>query len=435
MAECQTPLPATASGPPTAPSASTMKRPDEWLHRLAQSRNRAQLHVAFVLRTVPPYRLPFLTALSSASPLVRISVITADALNEKGKLITISTSGAFRLLRVKGVQFDIWKYTLIWMHGCRRVLDDLDCDVLVLEGSFGILSHLPLALWAKRNGKGVVFWTSGWNKPTMTGLAMRLRGAYLRGAMRLGDHFVCYSTAAAAWLGRMGVPSSRVTVGQNTIDVEGIAAKRLINRERARRLRTNLAIEDAPVVVYVGALTRDKHVERLVALHEALRRRGIPLHTVVVGDGPARQDIAAAAKMMQGFHIMGRVTDEVDVLFAVGDVFVLPGLGGLAINQAMANGIPVLCTQADGTERDLVIEGVTGYYRPEFVLEEWTELLYELLSDSDRRRQMGEAARAHVLGCASLQAMCVAFLRGIGLALGRCTPQAFSEHSDDLVAD
>jgi len=133
------------------------------LQRLAESRNLSQLHVVFVLRSVPPYRLPFLAALARASSAVRISVITADALNEKGKQRTIRALGGIRMLKVRGVQIEVWKYTLIWMQGCRKLLDDLDCDVAVLEGSFGILSHLPLALSVKRRGKAVVFWTSGWH--------------------------------------------------------------------------------------------------------------------------------------------------------------------------------------------------------------------------------------------------------------------------------
>jgi glycosyltransferase involved in cell wall biosynthesis len=43
------------------------------------------------------------------------------------------------------------------------------------------------------------------------------------------------------------------------------------------------------------------------------------------------------------------------------DVFVLPGLGGLAINDAMMCGKPVICGEADGTEKDLIIDGTTGY--------------------------------------------------------------------------
>ena len=44
------------------------------------------------------------------------------------------------------------------------------------------------------------------------------------------------------------------------------------------------------------------------------------------------------------------------------NIFVLPGTGGLAINEAMAYGLPVICSEADGTEKDLVIKVERGQY-------------------------------------------------------------------------
>jgi glycosyltransferase involved in cell wall biosynthesis len=38
------------------------------------------------------------------------------------------------------------------------------------------------------------------------------------------------------------------------------------------------------------------------------------------------------------------------------DIFVLPGTGGLAVQQAMAHGLPVIVGQGDGTQADLVRE-------------------------------------------------------------------------------
>ena len=47
--------------------------------------------------------------------------------------------------------------------------------------------------------------------------------------------------------------------------------------------------------------------------------------------------------------------------YAVSSFSVLPGLGGLSINQSMAFGVPAICKSADGAEKDLIIPGRTGY--------------------------------------------------------------------------
>ena len=43
-------------------------------------------------------------------------------------------------------------------------------------------------------------------------------------------------------------------------------------------------------------------------------------------------------------------------------VYVLAGMGGLSINDAMCFSLFVICLVCDGTEKDLVADGVNGYF-------------------------------------------------------------------------
>jgi glycosyltransferase involved in cell wall biosynthesis len=72
------------------------------------------------------------------------------------------------------------------------------------------------------------------------------------------------------------------------------------------------------------------------------------------------------------------------------DLFVLPGPGGLSINQAMAYGLPVVVWGGDGTERDLLQAGEAG-----FVVDSYTDLLArteELATNSEMRLRLGRNA-------------------------------------------
>ena len=42
-------------------------------------------------------------------------------------------------------------------------------------------------------------------------------------------------------------------------------------------------------------------------------------------------------------------------------MYVLPGTGGLGLNEAMAHGLPMIAGYADGSADDLVVDGETGY--------------------------------------------------------------------------
>ena len=47
-------------------------------------------------------------------------------------------------------------------------------------------------------------------------------------------------------------------------------------------------------------------------------------------------EIGVATDGMQGHQVIGRMTEDLDILLAFGGVFVLPGLGALAVDRAMA---------------------------------------------------------------------------------------------------
>lgn len=52
----------------------------------------------------------------------------------------------------------------------------------------------------------------------------------------------------------------------------------------------------------------------------------------------------------------GRLNEGASKILGNCDLFVLPGLGGLAICEAMLNSLPIITGNADGTEYDLVDE-------------------------------------------------------------------------------
>ena len=66
----------------------------------------------------------------------------------------------------------------------------------------------------------------------------------------------------------------------------------------------------------------------------------------------------------KNIFFVGKIIDGISKYFLQSDVFVLPGLGGLAISDAMIHGLPVIAGKADGTEIDLVTNE-TGFLHEE----------------------------------------------------------------------
>lgn len=377
-----------------------------------QYRNEYSIRVAIVQRFLTPFRIPFFQKLCTEYPKYAITIIYSNDFRDKGKLVLRTCSHPFPAVSVRGYSKKVGPYTFRWLN-CLTDLKRGKYDVIVLEGTFGILSHYFVMLWAKLNRKAVIFWVSGWDNPNIANFSHILKGIFIRVFTRFANHFICYSSFAKEYLVGLGIASSKCTVAQNTIDVEEIIRNRARRLAQASALRSYMGLEEKPVLLFVGGLIAEKKLMELIQIHNALRAEGLEVHTLVIGDGPLKNRIEQSAKCCEGIHFLGRIVDEVDVYFLVGDVFVLPGSGGLAINQAMANGLPVVCTHGDGTERDLIVDGVTGYIMQSGATKDWVDVIKRILNSKEIREQMSKSCIERVRSMASLNRMCEAFIGAI----------------------
>ncbi|MGE0384293.1 MAG: glycosyltransferase family 4 protein [Gammaproteobacteria bacterium] len=123
---------------------------------------------------------------------------------------------------------------------------------------------------------------------------------------------------------------------------------------------TSAAGGDPAQVLYVGRLAADKGVIHLL---EAMRRCPQAALTVV-GDGPERPRLEAAARGMVNVRFAGRCDpDEVPAYMARAGMLVLPSLRneGLpnVVLEAMAAGVPVIASRNAGIP-DLISDRETG---------------------------------------------------------------------------
>jgi glycosyltransferase involved in cell wall biosynthesis len=106
-----------------------------------------------------------------------------------------------------------------------------------------------------------------------------------------------------------------------------------------------------------------------------------------------------------------------DALFRQADLFVLPGTGGLAVQQAMSHGLPVVVAEADGTQRELVRPG-NGWLVAPGDLPGLIETLQRALADPARLRRMGEASHRIVVEEVNTEVMLRVFLQALEAVTG-----------------
>jgi glycosyltransferase involved in cell wall biosynthesis len=139
--------------------------------------------------------------------------------------------------------------------------------------------------------------------------------------------------------------------------------------------------------LFVGRLQRRKRLDLLLKACAQLEPNP---RLVIVGDGPERKSLEALASVeYPATEFVGaRHGEELRPYFAEADLFVLPGTGGLAVQEAMSAGLPVIVAKGDGTQDDLVRAGNGWQVTPDDP-DDLLRTLREALSDLPRLRAMG----------------------------------------------
>jgi glycosyltransferase involved in cell wall biosynthesis len=166
-------------------------------------------------------------------------------------------------------------------------------------------------------------------------------------------------------------------------------------------------------VIYVGRLQARKRLDSLMhaltALPETPQAR-----LLIVGEGPASADLEQLAKQIYPateFH-GAQYGTALDTLFNEADLFVLPGSGGLAVQQAMAHALPVIVAEGDGTQADLVSPR-NGWLLPPGDEAALGRALKEALSDASGLRRMGAESYRLVKEKFNLETMVEVFVQAL----------------------
>jgi glycosyltransferase involved in cell wall biosynthesis len=217
-----------------------------------------------------------------------------------------------------------------------------------------------------------------------------------------------YSHQGAEQYIRAGFPPERVVVAPNAVSPRPARPA----PERALSYRDGRA-----TLIFVGRLQPRKRVDLLLQACAGLPERLRP-RLWIVGDGPARVELEAfAAQVYPEAQFFGAQHGaDLEPLLAEADLFVLPGTGGLAVQQAMSFGLPVIVAEGDGTQSDLVRPG-NGWQVTPGRLDALGAALAHALADPARLRQMGRESFRVVSEEINLERMVAGFAQAVEIAL------------------
>ncbi len=315
-----------------------------------------------------------------------------------------------------------------WMPAIWTVADPTKYDVILYSWNVHYPHLLPGILRARRRSIGTVLWGHGYSKNE------RWWRQFARTQMARSAHVVItYGRAAARILMEQGIAPDRVVVGSNALDQSAIQAARehwLGDGERLAAFQLKEGLAGRPVAIYVSRLTA---VEDFGALFQAWRSvaRAMPeARLVIVGGGPALDAVQSRCRRLgigDSVRFMGAIYDEWSLapFFLTARVLAYPCRIGLSIHHAFGYGLPVLTfntPMAHGPEFEVLRDGVNGLLAKDGNVDDFAEKLTSILSDPERARSLGVAARAFVLEHCTVGRMVsnfkIAIARAWGMAKG-----------------
>ena len=163
-------------------------------------------------------------------------------------------------------------------------------------------------------------------------------------------------------------------------------------------LRRTLGIPAGDIVFgFVGRFVPIKDLGTLINAFATVVRAVPNASLLMVGDGPSRPEIEAAAHdlgISERVHFAGW-TEDLTAVYGAMDVCVLSSLNEgtpVAVIEAMASGKPVVATAVGGVP-DVVDDGRTGILVPARDPHRFAAAMIALAQDCLNRTQMGQAAR------------------------------------------
>jgi glycosyltransferase involved in cell wall biosynthesis len=161
-----------------------------------------------------------------------------------------------------------------------------------------------------------------------------------------------------------------------------------------------------PTIVVVGRCAPQKDQALFL---RALSELDTPARALIIGDGPTRPALEAAAERLgisDRVEFLGQRLDVAELL-AGAHIFALPTKWEgfpLSILEAMRAGLPVVASNVGGVA-EAVVDGETGFLVPNGDSAAFREDLRRLVESPALRRRMGEIGRAHYEAKFTLDAM------------------------------
>ena len=286
------------------------------------------------------------------------------------------------------------KYNLLLNQNLSEALQTAN-PAVILCGGYNYLASWQALRWAKRKRMQFLLWCESTADDERAGHA--LIESLKHNFFGKCDGFVVPGASAGNYVRQMVVNAERIFTAPSAVDNDLFASRARFAMMNEVRVREELRLP-LRYLFFAGRLVKAKGVFELLEAYGSLSpelRSQIGL--VFAGDGPLRTDLERVAESIRPgtIHFAGFVQrDELASYYGLADCLVFPthsDTWGMVVNEAMACGLPVICSQAAGCAADLIKEN-GRIVAPKNVFQ-LARAMNEIATDSVLREKMSGESR------------------------------------------
>ena len=228
-------------------------------------------------------------------------------------------------------------------------------------------------------------------------IAHRWLVGVLRGYYTACDAVIVPSREAGRRLEAIGVPSNLLHAVPTGVDAAAPVSPHAIAEVRS----TYAIAPDAPILLFVGRLAREKNLELLFASFADILQTGkfaTPPVLLLAGSGPWREACETLARqtgVSEQVRFAGFVSRQnLPALYSAATVFAFPSpteTQGVVLSEAQSYGLPCVVVEGGGAS-EFVRDGVDALVVPPNK-KAFTRALMDLLSNEPKRAAFAQAAR------------------------------------------
>jgi glycosyltransferase involved in cell wall biosynthesis len=261
-----------------------------------------------------------------------------------------------------------------------------------------------------------------------SGLKRLLRRKVIGSFYRRCDAVLAIGSANREFYLAIGVPEDRIFLMPYAVDNRRFTAASRLSATERREIRASLGVgDDRPIVLSAAKFQPRKRPDDLLRAAALLNEERVPFQLAMLGSGEMEPQLRGLAHELDLTSICfaGFVNQSaLPRYYAACDAFVLPSTDepwGLAVNEAMCAGLPIVASSEIGCVPDLVRDGYNGRTFPAGNIVALAEALRSLIADAGLRERMGQASRDLISrwSYAECEAGLSAALAAVGVAVLR----------------